>query len=438
MVVTIVRLSEPMLQRSTIPSRPRLRFIPFRKKDIIEMCISGGALSGSDQMKFREFCRLLQSVFHFEYHDTLETLKDLYAPLNPDRDTRKVGVFVEESGESFTETLHGLLDKANYELLTQEELEAAFEESSLFQLKLNIDFDAFEEALLFTRGESIHTEQVSTLWGLIKRDVTFLNFDRVVIYIRYRDDVTSDGASDAGRIKPGATMLKLFQNVPRADVEMLFPNTRLGMRLVDKLMIGVPALVGAVAIAMTKAGASLLLLASLIGFWLGLHSEAVELDEARMIAILAGLGGLGSYIWKQFSNFRNRKLLFMQSLTQNLYFKNLDNNAGVFHRLIDDAEEEECKEAILAYYFLLTQEKDTVTDEASLDRMIEDWFQKRWDSHLDFEVDDALAKLRKLGLLQESDRGMTVQPLGGACELLDQRWDDYFRFGEDGTAKSPV
>jgi len=395
-----------MQQHSTIPSRPRLRFIPFRKKDIIEMCISGGGLSGSDQMKFRQFCHLLQSVFHFEYHDTLETLKDLYAPMNPDRDTRKVGVFVEESGESFTETLHGLQDKANYELLTQEELEAAFEESSLFQLKLNIDFDAFEEALLFTRGESIHTEQVSTLWGLIKRDVTFSNFDRVVIYIRYRDDVTSDGAPGAGRVKPGATMLKLFQNVPRADVEMLFPNTRLGMRLVDKLMIGVPALAGAVAIAMTKAGASLLLLVSLIGFWLGLHSEAVELDEARMIAILAGLGGLASYIWKQFSNFRNRKLLFMQSLTQNLYFKNLDN--------------------------------DTVADEAWLDRMIEDWFQKRWESHLDFEVDDALAKLRNLGLLQESGGKMSVQPLDRACELLDQRWDDYFRFGEDGSTKSPV
>jgi hypothetical protein len=273
-----VLLSEPMQQRSKIPSRPRLRFIPFRKKDIIEMCISGGALSGSDQMKFREFCHLLQSVFHFEYHDTLETLKDLYAPLNPDRDTRKVGVFVEEPGESFTDTLHGLLDKANYELLTQEELEAAFEESSLFQLKLNIDFDAFEEALLFTRGESIHTEQVSTLWGLVKRDVTFSNFDRVVIYIRYRDDVVSD----ARGIKPGATMLKLFQNVPRADVEMLFPNTRLGMRLVDKLMIGVPA----------------------------------------------------------------------------------------------------------------------------------------------------LAKLRKLVLLTESNGSMSVQPLGRACELLDQRWDDYFRFTE--------
>lgn len=384
-------------------------------------------------MKFREFCHLLQSVFHFEYHDTLETLKDLYAPLNPDRDTRKVGVFTEEPGESFTETLHGLLDKANYELLTQEELEAAFEESSLFQIKLHIDFDAFEEALLFTRGESTHTEQVSTLFGLIKKEVTFSNFDRVVIYIRYRDDVMPD----AGKRKPGSTMLKLFQNVPRADVEMLFPDTQVGMRLIDKLMIGVPALAGAIAIATTKAGASLLLLGSLIGFWLGLHSEAVELDEARLIAILAGVGGLGSYIWKQFSNFKNRKLLFMQSLTQNLYFKNLDNNAGVFHRLIDDAEEEECKEAILAYYFLLTQDS-LIESEAALDRLIEQWFATRWESELDFEVDDAVAKLRKLGLLQESEGQIRVLTLDKACELLDQRWDDYFRYGENGTTQESV
>ena len=45
--------------------------------------------------------------------------------------------------------------------------------------------------------------------------------------------------------------------------------------------------------------ASLLLLATLLGFWLGLTSESVELSQAELIAILAGLGGLGSYIWKQ-------------------------------------------------------------------------------------------------------------------------------------------
>ena len=47
----------------------------------------------------------------------------------------------------------------------------------------------------------------------------------------------------------------------------------------------------------------------------------------------------------------------MKALADSLYFKNLDNNAGVFHHLVDAAEEEEFKEAVLAYYFLLTAEK---------------------------------------------------------------------------------
>ena len=254
--------------------RPRLRFIPFRKKDVVEMCLATGKLDGSGQMKFREFCHVLQSIFHFEYHGNLELLKDLYAPINPNRDTRKVGVFVHDGETSFTDVLHELLNKENYEKLSQADIEAAFEESSLFELKLEIDFDDFEEVLLYTRGESQHTEKVSTFFGLIKKEITFSNFDRVVIYVRYRQDVTSDMPGS----KPGATMLKLFQNVPRADVEMLFPNTRLAMRGVDKMMIGVPAVIGAGAIITTKVGASLLLLGSLLGFYMGLVSEEVKLD----------------------------------------------------------------------------------------------------------------------------------------------------------------
>jgi hypothetical protein len=58
-------------------------------------------------------------------------------------------------------------------------------------------------------------------------------------------------------------------------------------------------------------------------------------------------------IFKQWSTFKNCKLRFMKALADNLYFKNLNNNDVVFHRLIDSAEEE-CKEAILAYYLLVT------------------------------------------------------------------------------------
>lgn len=122
----------------------------------------------------------------------------------------------------------------------------------------------------------------------------------------------------------------------------------------------------------------------------------------------------------------------MQSLTESLYFKNLDNNAGVFHRLIDDAEEEECKEAIVAYYFLSVH--PALESASQLDETIEDWFSERWDCKVDFEVEDALDKLLKFGLVitsgEEQSEVLAAVPIDRACELLDERWDGYFTYND--------
>ena len=66
--------------------------------------------------------------------------------------------------------------------------------------------------------------------------------------------------------------------------------------------------------------------------------------------------------------FKNRKIQFMKALSENLDFRDLDNDAGVFHYLLDAAEEEEVKEAVLAYYFLRTAARPLTA--AELDRRI--------------------------------------------------------------------
>ena len=66
----------------------RNRFIPFRKSDIIEMCVNDSRLSEHDQKLFRQFCHILKSLIHFEFHDQVETLKDSYSPFNPDADDK--------------------------------------------------------------------------------------------------------------------------------------------------------------------------------------------------------------------------------------------------------------------------------------------------------------------------------------------------------------
>lgn len=385
----------------------QLRFIPFRRSDLVQMCLEEGSLDEKQSASFERICGEIEHFFQREFHGIRQQLKQAYGPLDPDADTRVVEQFRDENAaDHLAEMLGQVLDRANYEKVSREQLQRAFTQASLFELKLYVDLEDFEEALLYTRGATPREEEVPVLFGLSRKKVSFTNYDRVVMYIRFRDDV--DTQSTLGGCQPGSTMLKLFQNVPGADVEMLFPNTRVGMRLIDKLLIGVPAVVSGGLVMTTKLGATLVLLGSLLGFWLGMSSEPVQLDKAAVLVLLAGLGAFGGYLWKQYSSFRNRKLRFTQALTQNLYFKLLDNNAGVIFRVLDEAEESECKESLLALYFLMAAGQPLTAE--ALDSAIEDWFAQRWQCQLDFEVADALAKLETLQLAAEKDGLWSVLP----------------------------
>lgn len=380
---------------SAAPELPLLSFIPYRRTDVVAMLLANEALSAEDNERFLQGQDQIENYYKQDFYQIKQQLKDAYSLFDPDADTRLVSEFrSNDEPDDLAKMLGQVLERANYEKVTGKALKKALRSHSLFQVRLHLDLNDFEEVLLYTRGASRREETLREFFGMWKRRVEFTNYDRVVLYIRLKDDIDSE--STLGVCQPGSTMLKLFQNVPAADLEMLFPNIRVGMRLLDKLLIGVPALISGGIVFTTKVGATLILLGSLIGFWIGVKTEPVMLDKATAIALIAGLGTLVGYLWKQFSNFRNRRLKYTQALTENLYFKLLDNNAGVLHRVIDDAEESECKESLLAYYFLLDKGEPMTSEE--LDQRIESWLAERWQCRLDFEIDDALAKLKTLNL----------------------------------------
>ncbi|MAT92654.1 MAG: hypothetical protein CME59_08635 [Halioglobus sp.] len=371
-----------------------------------------GALDEALAARFEAGWAVMEDHFRVQFHHLRQELKEAYAPFDPDADTRPAPVSPSPPPAELSALLQRVLERGNYEKVTEQDLQRALRASSLFQVRLYVDLEDFEEVLLYTRGESLREETLREFFGLWRRRVRFINYERVLLYIRLRQDIDAD--STLGECPPGSTLLRLFQNVPQADLEMLFPNIRVGMRLLDKLMIGVPAVVSGGIVLSTKLGATLLLLGSLLGFWLGVSSEPVQLDRAALLALGAGLGALGGYLWKQFANFRNRKLKYTQALTENLYFKLLDNNAGVLFRLLDDAEDSECKESLLAWHFLLAHGEPMSA--AELDAAVEQWFASRWQCRLDFDVADALGKLQRLGLARcDGERyAPTAGSAGGA------------------------
>jgi hypothetical protein len=412
----------------------RDRFIQFRKTDIIAMCCDDSRMDAEDVAEFREFCRILGALFHFEFHGSLETLKNCYAPFNPDADTRPLSEYLPEHKEQLQKELvaemTAVLNSANFEKITAADLEQALAEESLFKIRLEVDFDDFEDVIFFRRGESVKQETLATLYGLRKKCFNFTNYDRVAVYIKFKEKQYFDDRNRKNlNFVPGSTIIKLFQNVPKADLEMLFPNSQVRMKTSDKLIIGIPAAVSGVVVVVTKLGATLILIASIFAFWLGLSKEEAQLNQKHLIALGAGLATLGGFLFRQINKFKTHKIKFMKALSDSLYFKNLDNNAGVFHHLIDAAEEEEIKEAVLAYFFLLTENRPMAKGE--LDDLIEKWFENRWNCRIDFEIDDALKKLERLELVTREGNVVQCRPLSEAKRRLDYIWDNYFTFNSN-------
>ena len=408
------------------------RFIPFRKTSIVTMCAD--EVAAGERESFRAFAELLSSLLHHEFRAQLEALKDTYYPFNPDADTRtmvELGPTERQAAQQrLVDELTALAEDANFERISSDDLGRAFVEESLMKVRLEADFDDFEQVVFYRRGVHTRQEELKHLFGLRRRTIEFTNYGKVLVYVKFKDAAHFNARGkdvDDLPFKPGSTIIKLFQDVPRADLEMLFPNARVRMRLVDKLLIGVPAVVSGVIVVVTKLIASLIPVLLLLGFWLGVRREPVELNQGQLVALGAALAALGGFLVRQYTKFKNRKIQFMKALSESLYFRNLDNDAGVFHHLLDAAEEEEVKEAVLAYHFLRTAGRPLTA--AELDRRIEDWFTERWNATFDFEVDDGVGKLRRMRLVDDDGQGrLTAVTLDEAKRRLDQIWDNLFAY----------
>lgn len=395
-------------------------FLPFCKNDILRLAQEGTA----DSSAFNKAATLIDLILGQEFQDRLERLKHLYQPMDPNADTKSIpGEISAADPVAFTKELQDLLGRANYQALTDTELQQAFTTESLFRVKLHTQLDDFREMIIFTRSKRRRTETIKTWFGCKKRQLEVDYFERVLLFVRFQEkDYFPEKRLMKIPFTPGTTQLKLFANVPVADLEMLFPNSEVRMKTQDKLLIGIPALIGIATMSAKILAVLYFLWAGLrwIGTEAGIHNEHVDMGKLWAEAGLVVGAGVAIYLFigRQMMRYRFKKIQFLQALSDNLYYRNLDNNAGAFHRVLDDAQEEDVKEAVLAYRFLLAA--PATADE--LDATVETWFKTRLNTTLDFEVADGLAKLQRLGLASCDGPHWTAVPLSEAVRVLHAHW----------------
>ena len=261
----------------------------------------------------------------------------------------------------------------------------------------------FKELRIHARGRSRRSEVLRSFGGLRRRRVDFDVLERVFVYSLTRRNPA-----------PG---LKLFRAIPVPDLEMLLPNVLVRMRRIDQAAVVVPAAVSVTMMA-SKLVLSFTALIGTIMFSIGLSEEEPAMSEGWGVvaATSFALLGIASGAW---TSYQRRRFQYASQHAQTLYFQSLASESAAFLRVLDEAFEEESKEAVLAWSFLAAEGPRT---EAALDARIEAWLLERVGIRCDFEVDDALAKLERLGVaVRDGDRWSAVEPRV-AERLLRDRW----------------
>jgi hypothetical protein len=401
--------------------KDRVHFIPLRTQDLIDLLCGDRTSTAQEAEDFRQFSRLVAAIYHFEFHQKLEELKAAYAPFDPDADTRPLARLSADDKRARLNLLFRdfawLMDRANFKHLCTEDIEPYLNTASDWGVRMDVDFSCFERLAIFARGDVVQKRTRRRLRNLYRLESTTVPvFQRLVLILKLRPHkrLTKD-------VDTESVYLKIFKDIPKLDLNMLLPGARVLMTALDRGQISFPLLTG-FGMILYKA------LLPVLGFarWVG--GTLFDAGGSPSLAFWGLASGALGYGYRSYYGYQQTRLRYRFTLTQSLYYQNLDNNAGVLHRLMDEAEEQECREALLAYFFLRHGSADRGWTGADLDDAIEAYLEQHAQVRVDFAIKDALAKLERLHIVHRDGERYQAEPLGRALEILDTTWDNYFRY----------
>ena len=137
-------------------------------------------------------------------------------------------------------------------------------------------------------------------------------------------------------------LLKAFKEVPVNALEQTLPDGKISMTKLDKGVINTSIIIAAVGV-----------VAKVVTILAGIH-----VDWTLLATATTGLIGIQSW-----THYKNKHLAYLNEHSRMMFFKNIANNRELLTLLVDRAEDEVFKEALLVYSFLLTNRPPSAFDE---------------------------------------------------------------------------
>lgn len=405
-------------------------YIATRKQELAAALLAESGLAAPEAARLGDVLKLLGAFLHFEAAAQSEQLKALYDPIEPDaplarRDLRPAAF------DLFETALIETLTRANFTEIEADDVNTAEATKHLTGLNIKPSRAGIRRVRFFARGVRPETIIVKSWFGLSKRVIETDMMADVVVLVGFKGDTEIDRADKRAfahmrrGVRPGAVLVKHFRNVAAPELVTLHPGATPSMRPRDQVFLAAPALAAGVPVVLNLWPALTILFAVLAAY-LGARGAIEESELKRALAAVSGLVAVGAFVMRQRLKYEAQTLRYQKRLADTVYFRNLANNAGVIDLLVGAGEEQDTKEAFLAYAVLLRAGRAFARSD--LDRAAEDFLRTRLNVVLDFDIGDALSKLERLNLIVRTGDAYSAVPPDEALARLDAAWDGLFNF----------
>uniref|UniRef100_A0A8R7UZZ1 DUF3754 domain-containing protein n=1 Tax=Triticum urartu TaxID=4572 RepID=A0A8R7UZZ1_TRIUA len=255
----------------------------------------------------------------------------------------------------------------------------------------------------------------NNIWEIIKASFGILfakstlqepAFEELIIL--YSDDSAQSNEKESSEMQMLPPQLKIYEKIPIPDLPVVFPHKKLSFRILDTVRLDIATVIG------------------LLAYVVNYKFESLASSPSAFLLDLAAFTALAILVFRVTLGYKQTRDRYQLLVNKTLYEKTLASGFGSVYFLLDASEQQQYKEALLAYAMLLGRNK--VSSRASIRDMCEQFMYEKFNAKIEMPIDKAMETLLRLGLVVElstngSSSSVIALPCPDAYEILKSRWD---------------
>ncbi|KAJ7952075.1 DUF3754 family protein [Quillaja saponaria] len=257
------------------------------------------------------------------------------------------------------------------------------------------------------------------LWKVFKTSISIILSQSILqetafeeLILLYTNEVSESEAED--KVEVPSLQLKIYERIRIPDLPVVFPHKKLSFRIIDTVRLDVASILG--------------LLAYIINY----KFENVLFSPSAVFLDVVAISALVLYVSRVVLGYKQTWDRYQLLVNKTLYEKTLASGFGSVHFILDASEQQQYKEAILAYAILLKAEKDEVITRQNARDKCERFMYEAFKAKVEMPIEKAVNTLLRLSLVIETcidgENRLQAIPCSKAYEALKQRWNSLLSY----------